>query len=283
MERQSGSAATQVFSGLTFLFCGRRGCAPEEEYGPAMREQYVLYFCAEGQGTCHLGERSYILKAGEGVLACPGVMVSLRADSRQPWTLVWVGLRGDEAPSCLDQCGLGGKQPLFSCDQPRQLEQCVAEMMEADRAGWSARLFQQGLLCRFLSLIVPPVKRGRGRTPPGERYVEQAMAYIRQRYQENITVAGMAEYVGLNRSYLTTVFQTAVNRSPQQVLMDYRMEQAVRMLREGRLSVGEVARSCGYEDPLTFSKAFKRSMGVAPAAMRGQKSMESAVKQEPIA
>ena len=37
------------------------------------------------------------------------------------------------------------------------------------------------------------------------------------------------------------------------------------LLREGALSVSEVARSCGYPNPLTFSKAFKRTLGVTPS------------------
>ena len=50
--------------------------------------------------------------------------------------------------------------------------------------------------------------------------------------------------------------------------MRFRMARAAQLLRENELSVGEVARSCGYPDPLTFSKAFKRTMGVTPSQYR---------------
>ena len=59
----------------------------------------------------------------------------------------------------------------------------------------------------------------------------------------------LALYVGLNRSYLTTVFQNTLHVSPQQFLMRFRMERASQLLLEGTLSVGEVARSCGYPSP----------------------------------
>lgn len=51
----------------------------------------------------------------------------------------------------------------------------------------------------------------------------------------------LALYVGLNRSYLTTVFQNTLHVSPQQFLMRFRMERASQLLLEGTLSVGEVA------------------------------------------
>ena len=94
------------------------------------------------------------------------------------------------------------------------------------------------------------------------------MEYIRNHFQEDLTVAKLARYVGLNRSYLTTVFQSVLQLSPQQFLMRFRMTRAAQLLREHELSVGEVARSCGYPDPLTFSKAFKRTMGVTPSQYR---------------
>ena len=94
------------------------------------------------------------------------------------------------------------------------------------------------------------------------------MEYIRNHFQEDLTVAKLARYVGLNRSYLTTVFQSVLQMSPQQFLMRFRMTRAAQLLRENNLSVGEVARSCGYPDPLTFSKAFKRTLGVTPSRYR---------------
>ena len=52
---------------------------------------------------------------------------------------------------------------------------------------------------------------------------------------------------------------------------DLPVERLSQLLLEGTLSVGEVARSCGYPDPLTFSKAFKRTLGVTPSQyQRGQ-------------
>ena len=53
--------------------------------------------------------------------------------------------------------------------------------------------------------------------------------------------------------------------------MRFRMERAARMLQEESLTVGEIARSCGYPDPLTFSKAFKRTLGMTPSQYRREK------------
>ena len=217
---------------LSFLFCGRQNCAPGDSVGPAVREHYLLHFCLSGRGVYQAQGRSYAIGPGEGFLILPDEVTSYQADQSEPWTHIWVGFHGSRAGEHLHQCGLGRDHRGYR---------------------WIARSAEE------------PSHRGR---ETGKEYVELAMEYIRNHFQEDLTVAKLARYVGLNRSYLTTVFQSVLQMSPQQFLMRFRMTRAAQLLRENNLSVGEVARSCGYPDPLTFSKAFKRTLGVTPSRYR---------------
>lgn len=141
--------------------------------------------------------------------------------------------------------------------------------MSFDTAGAGNELLLLGELYTFLGWVAQSAQGSARRSrETAAEYVELAMEYIRSHFQEDLTVAKLAQYVGLNRSYLTTVFQNTINMSPQQYLMRFRMEWAAGMLCEDKLTVGEIARSCGYPDPLTFSKAFKRTLGVTPTQYR---------------
>jgi AraC-like DNA-binding protein len=53
-----------------------------------------------------------------------------------------------------------------------------------------------------------------------------------------------------------------------QYLTQWRMHLAGRWLREDKLGIGEVAARFGYESEPSFSRAFKRYMGVSPGAAR---------------
>ena len=256
---------------LTFLFCGRQDSSPGELAGPAVREHYVLYFCLEGRGEYQFRDTHCAIGPGEGFLVPPGEVVSIRADQKEPWKLIWVGFTGCRAAEYLGRCGLGKENRAFRCDVPEQLERCVQEMVRCEMLGRGHEFLLLGELYRFLGWIARSFE-GQGRSrEAGTEYVERAADYIRSHFQEDLTVSKLALYVGLNRSYLTTVFQNTLHVSPQQFLMRFRMERASQLLLEGTLSVGEVARSCGYPDPLTFSKAFKRTLGVTPSQyQRGQ-------------
>lgn len=220
---------TQGDRELSFLFCGRQDSSPGELTGPAVREHYVLHFCLKGRGEYQFQDTH-------------------------------------RAAEYLGRCGLGPDDRVFRCDTPEQLELCVQEMVRYEMAGRGHELLLLGELYRFLGWIVHSSGgQSRRSREAGAEYVERAADYIRSHFQEDLTVSKLARYVGLNRSYLTTVFQNTLHISPQQFLMHFRMEYASQLLREGTLSVSEVARSCGYPDPLTFSKAFKRTLGVTPS------------------
>ena len=257
---------TQGDRELSFLFCGRQDSSPGELTGPAVREHYVLHFCLKGRGEYQFQDTHRAIGPGEGFLVLPGEVVSIQADRMEPWTQIWVGFTGHRAAEYLGRCGLGPDDRVFRCDTPEQLELCVQEMVRYEMAGRGHELLLLGELYRFLGWIVHSSGgQSRRSREAGAEYVERAADYIRSHFQEDLTVSKLARYVGLNRSYLTTVFQNTLHISPQQFLMHFRMEYASQLLREDTLSVSEVARSCGYPDPLTFSKAFKRTLGVTPS------------------
>lgn len=254
---------------LSFLFCGRQNYQPGEIVGPAVREHYLMHYCLSGRGVYRAQGVNYEIGPGEGFLILPGELTSYQADDQEPWGHIWVGFTGSCAAEYLRSCGLGQDRRTFQCAQSQQLEACVAAMLEFDTAGAGNELLLLGELYVFLGWIAQSAQSTvrRSRETAAE-YVELAMEYIRSHFQEDLTVAKLARYVGLNRSYLTTVFQNTINMSPQQYLMRFRMEWAAKMLCEDKLTVGEIARSCGYPDPLTFSKAFKRTLGVTPTQYR---------------
>ena len=56
--------------------------------------------------------------------------------------------------------------------------------------------------------------------------------------------------------------------SPQDFIIYFRMDKAKKLLSDMSMNIGDVSRSVGYEDPLTFSKLFKKNVGVSPNAYR---------------
>ena len=92
--------------------------------------------------------------------------------------------------------------------------------------------------------------------------------YIVENYSQKIKINELADYVGVNRSYLASSFKKATGYSPQEYLLSIRMERAKSLLETTDLPVNTISNSVGYSDQLAFSRMFKRYAGVSPTTYR---------------
>jgi len=95
--------------------------------------------------------------------------------------------------------------------------------------------------------------------------VARALATLHADPAHAWSLAVLAKKVGASRSVLADRFTKLVGQPPMQYLTQRRMQAAVSML-GGSVKVSEVAREVGYDSEAAFSRAFKKAMGVAPAA-----------------
>ena len=118
------------------------------------------------------------------------------------------------------------------------------ESLPADQAGWLAGL----------------------RDP----FVGKTLTLIHSRPAQAWTVEDLARSVGLSRSALAERFTGLVGQPPMQYLTRWRLQLAGDLLRSGRQTVAAIAADVGYDSEAAFSRAYKRELGVSPAAWRRQ-------------
>jgi AraC-like DNA-binding protein len=82
------------------------------------------------------------------------------------------------------------------------------------------------------------------------------------------TVESLAETAGMSRSAFALRFKELLGQTPLDYVTDWRMQKALRLLKEEDKKLVEVAQSVGYESDAAFSKAFKRIVGLTPGEYR---------------
>jgi AraC-like DNA-binding protein len=95
-----------------------------------------------------------------------------------------------------------------------------------------------------------------------------ALARIHRSPGEDWTVDRLAALAGLSRSRFSLRFKTLLSVSPARYLLQWRLRLAESWLRNGYMPLSQVASELGYESDASFSRAFKRFMGVSPGAVR---------------
>ena len=99
-------------------------------------------------------------------------------------------------------------------------------------------------------------------------YIKEAIHYIEQNFQNDISIEEIARVCGINRSYFGKIFRKSIGKSPQEFLMNYRMIKATELLSLTSLSISEISQAVGYDNPLHFSRAFKNVYGISPRTWR---------------
>lgn len=103
----------------------------------------------------------------------------------------------------------------------------------------------------------------------GTAHVRRAINIIERRYAEfDLTIAKLAESVGVCQGHLTRLFRVQVGRSPLEYLHEVRINRAERLLLHSCLSIYEVGYTCGYKRTSEFSSWFRRLRGATPSTLR---------------
>ncbi|WP_290702815.1 AraC family transcriptional regulator [Amphritea sp.] len=98
-----------------------------------------------------------------------------------------------------------------------------------------------------------------------------AMELIHQQSSgQRLSLDELASAASLSRSAFSSLFKEVVEQSPMDYLTQWRMTQAYRWLADEGITTLDAAVRCGYESESSFSKAFKRVMGVGPGLVRAK-------------
>ena len=105
-------------------------------------------------------------------------------------------------------------------------------------------------------------------------FVGRALGALHDRPAKAWTVESLAKEAALSRSALAERFTHLIGEAPMQYLTRWRMQLAATLLRSRNVSVFEAAMEVGYASEAAFSRAFKKVVGVPPAAWREHRAEE---------
>ncbi len=98
--------------------------------------------------------------------------------------------------------------------------------------------------------------------------LSRAVDVVRKRFSEHIAVADMATAADLTVPQLERLSNRVLGISPKQIIMRFRLEEALRLLETTDKSLVEISSLCGYYDQSDFTRHFRRAVGWSPSGWR---------------
>lgn len=257
---------------LYLVHCGMQKCPPGYTYNHKIPNENHLHFVTDGKGMLIIEGKEYHIKKNDIFLIPKGTPIQYFADEKEPWTYMWVTFSGEMADTYLNYACLSKDEPVIHSTIPTSsYTSLIQSILDANHLTVANEIKRVAYLYEILSMVIETQAASRNADGSydysGDAYVDYALQYIKVNYK-TIKVGDIAAYVGIDRSYLTSLFKKNLNVSPQQYLISFKLSEAAKLLKTTDLSVSEVAEAVGYDDSGNFSRVFKQTYGVTPQNYR---------------
>lgn len=286
-EEGMGDVLFSIFPNERFVDLGLyqygwEQCEPLHSYGPYARNHYLFHYVISGTGTLYSTNSAGItntfqIKSGQGFLICPKQINTYFADETHPWEYVWLEFDGLRVKEALDLAGLSVDFPVYHSGARDVSRELLNEMLYIARHSEQSTFHLIGHLYLFLDYLTRSSASRKiiQSSRLSDYYVKEALSFIEQNFQNDISVEDIAAFCNLNRSYFGKIFKGSVGKSPQEFLINYRMTKAAELLKLTDLAIGDISNAVGYPNLLHFSRAFKNVYGLSPRAWRSENRLRS--------
>ena len=95
--------------------------------------------------------------------------------------------------------------------------------------------------------------------------VKEAVKFIKENFQQKITIEEVSRAAGLSKAYFSRIFKNVTGYTVVAYMNLVRCRNAAKLLRSGKFKVNEVAVQCGFENMSYFTKTYKQVMGITPS------------------
>ena len=237
---------------------------------PRGRLDYQLLYVVSGKAHFYFDDAERIVTAGHMVLFQPRQEQHYEYFGTDKTEVYWVHFTGSNVKNILRRYDVPLDTPVFysgtSVIYAYLFEEMINELQTC-RTGY------EELLTMYLQQILILVQRIRlERRPSVNTHIQEEMEYARryfnEHYNEQINIEEYAESRNMSVSWFQRNFKQIANCSPMQYLLTIRMNNAASLLESTDYSMAEISAIVGYDNPLYFSRLFKKQNGVSPSEYR---------------
>lgn len=246
---------------------GRETCSPGYVINRASFQYHTIEFVTRGRGTLVMNGAKRELTPGTIFSYGPGIAHLIKNDSEDMLEKYFINIAGEKAAYLLKgELSLSGE--VLHTSSPHAIIQTFEELTQygLDDSEWSDRLCSS--LVRVLAYKIARTAMGHGESgTTAFATFRRCRNFIDGNYRDYRNLEGVSGACGVDPSYLCRLFRKFEHQTPYQYLLRLQMNYAAERLLVSGLRVKEVAWEMNFEDPLHFSRTFKRVIGVSPAEL----------------
>ncbi|WP_163537476.1 AraC family transcriptional regulator [Gracilibacillus sp. YIM 98692] len=234
------------------------------------RLDFQLIYIVGGKGTFYMENGTRQVSNGQLVLYAPNEPQHYDYDAKDFTEAYWIHFTGYEAYEYLNQFGLlhpsihsvGVKDKIISV-----FEEIIHEL------NMNKPLSEYMTSAKLLELLALLGRNLRSKEKDKKFHYEDInniIQYMHEQYSQILLTEDLAKLCNLSVYRFIHKFKAVTGTTPIKYITDIRINEAKRLLSETSFNVSEVAMIVGYENPLYFSRVFRKVVGMPPSRYKEQ-------------
>lgn len=237
---------------------------------PRGRLDYQLLYVASGKTHFIIDGKDHEVTAGHMVLYLPKQGQEYVYYAKDKPEVYWVHFTGSDVKNILRHYNIPLDNNIFYSGVNSTYSYLFKEMIQELQL---CKTGYQELLSMYMRQIFIHIERLRLEQKPAvstylQKEVENARRYFIEHYNEPINIEEFASSRGMSISWFQRSFKHYIGMSPMHYILMTRINNAAVLLETTDYNVTEIAAITGYENPMYFSRLFKKQKGVSPSEYR---------------
>lgn len=225
------------------------------------RNDYHILLINSGVCEALHKDKLYKLTAGNLIIYAPGEEQKYTFKSES--TSLWCHFSGTIVKELLESCNI--TSGVYFLDPNKIIFESYSNLIQRFHQPGRNKLANASLL-ELIYYIAEVLTNSEQKNESD--FILPILTYINANYNKQITLEELAKKSGYSKSRFSHLFSIFTGTSPIKYQNDIRLKVSCEVLTSTELSISAIAHSCGFSDPLYYSRIFKKKYNMTPTEYR---------------
>ena len=228
---------------------------------------YALHYVFKGRGFLINMENNkrYVINEGDCFVIFPDSKIRYYQDKKNPWHYVWFEFFGNRSKNVVDRCNFSDKNPVYTLKN-REVSKYLFNTYSNLNDRYDDLSTKSNLLL-FLCGIISERNVANNKSTKRSSLCNKVVEYINDNYSSpSLSLKELSNIFYTNDDYLSRLFHKEIGTKITSYINNIRINRARDLISNNtdKLKMKEIAYIVGFEDPLYFSRCFKKILGCSP-------------------
>ena len=238
---------------------------PFETYSSIGRDDYFLAFVTNGELSIVIDGNTYIAKKGNFVIFPPKYHYQFAGNP--PTYYLSIHFTGSYADRFLTECGFNNLPCIIDSEFSVEMHNKCKKLIDTFLSNEPLAIQLCASILQEIILYIAKIELDKVNTAP----LKASLKYMHSFYTNKIDIPYLAKIEKLSCSRYFTKFKNQMGKSPNEYIIELRLQLAKNMLDSTNMSIKKISEHVGYSDQYFFSRLFKKHLGVSPQKYRSRK------------